>query len=134
MAKARRKESKFITAEDFVRHLREFFREAKDEDTVSVAEIRSSLDRVLILGEPDDRQLKAAALNRVREYAKNHPGDSGLSSSNVWRDIMGAGLICRLEHIEDAVTSLVDEGLIILVPGLMTTLLPADTEEEEINA
>ncbi len=123
------KESKFITPEDFVRNLRDFFRNAKDEDTVAVGEIREQLDWVLILGEPDARQLRAAALNRVREYAANHSGD-GVIAGGLWRDIVGAGLSCRMEAIDEALRSLVEDGDIVAVSGMVTTyVLPESTEE-----
>lgn len=132
MARAERKEKKFITAEEFVSNLRRFLRVADDTDTLSVSEIRENLDRVLIPGEPDERQLRAAALDRIKEHSKNNPNEeNGIASGSVWRDIVTAGLSCSLESIEEAIISLVDAGEVTLIAGQLTTLRAADTEEEK---
>jgi hypothetical protein len=132
MVTKKAKETGFITAANFVTVLRGHIRTAKDEDTISVREIRVTLNRVLLPGEANSESVEAAALTRIGEYMDNNPDAEGMSAAHLWRDLMGQGMLVGLDAVDAALANLVEAGKIEKNAGQISTFSPI-AEETEIK-
>lgn len=131
MARAKSNGTGYIDAAECVRLLRAFIREAEDEDTVSVGELRQTLNRVIIPGELGSDELASFIVDRLRAFRENNPGESGMASSSIWRELMAQGRSLYIEQIDDSLMELEGRGKVERIPGFITLWALAMEEEEK---
>lgn len=126
-----KKKTGFISPETFITALRGLIKDSKDEDTIAVGEIRGTLNRVVIAGVQTPEAILEATLTRVREYKENNPQSAGITSSHLWRDLMGMGFNCTLDSVDAALSALFEIDEIDRHFGQVTAYTPVDKKENK---
>jgi hypothetical protein len=129
-----KKEPEFINPEEFVDRLLAFLMGAKgDEDTVAVGELRTMLNRVQVGGKLSLNNLRVALLTRIKDFSENNNG-AGIAATNLWRGIREDYINVPLESVEEVLTDMVEEGVIAIESGIMTTYAPIEQPLPEIKS
>lgn len=121
-----------ITAEVFVEKLRAFLAKGLDKDTVSVAEIKELLAKVILPNGLSPNNVAHAIKEIVNAHADNNPSSGGLSGANIWREVSRRYGGVVLPVIERALDDLVDAGELELEDSEVTRgYLPVRDESEK---
>lgn len=121
----------FLTEAEAIEALHKFIKDAQDEDTISISEVRSLLGKTLRGGVVTLENLKIACLEKIKEHARRNQG-RGIMEASLWRDLCTEHTI-PLEAVEEALDALIIDEAVIENEGQVTTYLPANMEECELK-